>query len=165
MAAAREALRKLEISNTPVIIALHHHIGVRSKGLLDRGLSLCNPDDFLSIFPTGRSYVSFNGHRHMHYTGAIDGRITVVSGASTTLGNEVKIDEAKVCKLPRIARYELFWKENGDFKGLKRLPNLFPSTERMAELVSQQTPKLTLVSLLSKRCKILFAHIGERLGI
>jgi hypothetical protein len=61
----------------------------------------------------------------------------VVSGASTTLGNEVKTQEAEVSTLPRISRYQLFWKENGDFRGLNRLlPDLGPSPERTAELLA-----------------------------
>jgi hypothetical protein len=121
----------LTVSTTePLILGLHHHLGnpvVALKGkvrVLDRGLTLCNADALLRALPDARSYVAFNGHRHIHYTGLIDGRVTVISGESTTLGNSVETNEAKENTDPSIARYKLSWLPSGDFEGFERLPEL-----------------------------------------
>jgi hypothetical protein len=131
----------------PWIVGLHHHIGnpvssmVRRPGgvilrtpgmevlrglarLFDRALTLSNVEQFLGIFPTGRGHVVFNGHRHMHYTGVIDEKVTVVSGASTTLGNCCDTSDEYATNLPSIARYSLNWDTDGNFSGLKRLGSL-----------------------------------------
>jgi hypothetical protein len=115
----------------PTIVALHHHIGNPDGGsfhgkdrIFDRALTLCNVENLLKIFREGRSYIVFNGHRHMHYTGTVDGSITVVSGASTTLGNCRDTTDALEDRTPVIARYSLDWEESGSFRGLNRLENL-----------------------------------------
>jgi 3',5'-cyclic AMP phosphodiesterase CpdA len=149
---AQRILQKLEELKVPTIVALHHHIGnpagrgfqvkertpdsgptlsyPESPALLvkdrifDRGLTLCNVENLLKIFRKDRSYIVFNGHRHMHYTGIVDGSITVVSGASTTLGNCKDTIDALEDRTPVIARYSLDWDESGSFRGLNRLESL-----------------------------------------
>jgi hypothetical protein len=102
-----------------VILSLHHHLGNPKEGLpkfqdrlLDRGLTIRNPEDLVKALPASRSFVVFNGHRHIAYTGVIDKRITAISGPSATLGNSGVPRETRK---PRIGMYELMWDEKDSF--------------------------------------------------
>jgi 3',5'-cyclic AMP phosphodiesterase CpdA len=114
------AQRVIESIKTPIIIGLHHHLGNppdRLPGIwtrfLDRALTLGNPEALLRILPNERSYIVFNGHRHLRYAGVIDNRVTVISGPSTTLGNAATTSPKE--RKPQIGRYELSWDKDGNF--------------------------------------------------
>jgi hypothetical protein len=82
--------------------------------LFDRALTLSNAEAFLKVFPASRSFVLFNGHRHMHYVNErINGNVTAISGPSTTLGNCL---EDKPVRRPSFGTYALRWNLDGTFR-------------------------------------------------
>ncbi|MGA2647922.1 MAG: hypothetical protein ABSF15_24755 [Candidatus Sulfotelmatobacter sp.] len=102
----------------PMVLSLHHPLGNPKKRLpkgdwiLDRGSSIRNAEALIGILPAQRSFVIFNGHRHLAYTGIIDGHITAISGPSATLGNSGVPGEKRK---PGIGMYGLMWDDRGSF--------------------------------------------------
>ena len=121
LASISEILRSAQ---KPVILCLHHHLcdptGNELKGwkwsarAADRGLTMLNVGDLFMKLPAEVRYVAFNGHRHLGYSRLIEKRVSVISGPSTTLGDD------NVSAGPRAAGfgvYELSWDGDGNFVG------------------------------------------------
>jgi hypothetical protein len=119
LASISEILRSTQ---KPVILCVHHHLcdptGNELKGwkwsarAADRGLTMLNAGDLFMELPEEVRYVAFNGHRHLGYSRLIEKRVSVVSGPSTTLGDD------NVSAGPRAAGfgvYELSWDGEGNF--------------------------------------------------
>jgi hypothetical protein len=80
----------------PVLYSLHHHVALPHfhQGFLGEVqvdmMALLNAEDFIQkLLAQGRSVV-FHGHRHIGYTGVLNGKIQILSAPSTTLGNELE---------------------------------------------------------------------------
>ena len=121
LASISEILRSAQ---KPVILCLHHHLcnptGNELKGwkwsarAADRGLTMLNAGDLFMKLPDEVRYVAFNGHRHLGYSRLIEKRVSVISGPSTTLGDD------NISAGPRTAGfgvYELSWDVDGNFVG------------------------------------------------
>lgn len=84
-----------DVPRRPILLAMHHHIG-EGRGLLQRTMGVVDALDLLDELRPLAPTVLFNGHRHIEYLGQVKdttagvGLFEVVSGQSTTLGNEAK---------------------------------------------------------------------------
>lgn len=98
----REQLRRLRfllkrLSGLPYVIALHHHLGVVSFGktlrerVCERAMAVIDGGALVKALSEAHDAggcVVFNGHRHVGYFAQIGDRIQIVSGPSSTLGDE-----------------------------------------------------------------------------
>lgn len=94
----RSQLRRLrlmlpQLSGTPFVVAMHHHLGVQPVGktfkdrVFERAMPLIDGGSLVKALG-GEGCVVFNGHRHVSYFARIGGRIQIIAGPSTTLGDE-----------------------------------------------------------------------------
>jgi len=104
-------LRRLEahFGKRPASYLLHHHVALppmlgaelREKGdglaprisklggaFLRRFMVLRNSSELLAALPRDREKVIFHGHRHTAFEGQLGPKIQIISGPSTTLGDE-----------------------------------------------------------------------------
>ncbi|HEX5706885.1 MAG TPA: hypothetical protein VFX96_06300, partial [Pyrinomonadaceae bacterium] len=81
------------ISGRPFVVAMHHHLGVQRMGktfkerVFERAMHLMDGGALVRALD-GAGCVVFNGHRHVSYFARIGEHIQIVSGPSTTLGDE-----------------------------------------------------------------------------
>ncbi|HTC22635.1 MAG TPA: metallophosphoesterase [bacterium] len=80
----------------PVLYSLHHHVALPhfNQGFLGEVqvdmMALLNAGDFIQKLLAQGPSVVFHGHRHIGYTGILNGKIQILSAPSTTLGNELE---------------------------------------------------------------------------
>lgn len=81
-------------SGRAALFAFHHHLVLplvpkkRRERLIVKGMVLLDAPAVFEQLCTYAPTVVFHGHRHVRYVCSIDGKIEVVSGPSTTLGDE-----------------------------------------------------------------------------
>lgn len=94
----RPQIRRLRLmleglSEKPYVIAMHHHLGVPALGrtlkdrIFERAMPVIDGGSLVKALD-GAGCIVFNGHRHVSYFARIGERIQIVSGPSTTLGDE-----------------------------------------------------------------------------
>ncbi|HYN84349.1 MAG TPA: metallophosphoesterase [Pyrinomonadaceae bacterium] len=113
IARLRHVLRRL--AGRPYVIAMHHHLGVVSFGktfkerVFERAMAVIDGGALVKALAEsheGAGCVVFNGHRHVAYFARIGERIQIVSGPSTTLGDE---SGRRPAGEPGFGVYELGW--------------------------------------------------------
>lgn len=82
-----------ELAGKPFVVAMHHHLGVPPMGkslkdqVFERAMPLIDGAALVRAM-SDNACVVFNGHRHISYLARAGDKIQIISGPSTTLGDE-----------------------------------------------------------------------------